>query len=265
MDLGLQDKIIVISGGAGAPGSISHAFVQGIVEEEGIPVMLDISDRGSKIVQDFDKQGIKSGFVHTDVTDPDSCQSAIAQVLDTFGHIDILINHAGGNDNIGLEGTYEEFMQSLKFNLVHFFLLTKYSLPSLKKRKGCILNIGSKVAITGQGNTSGYAAAKGGVLGLTREWAVDLIKHEIRVNALLISECWTPGYDGWIKKFHESDRKLQAIRDRVPLGKRMTTPKELANMVLFLISDKASHITGEYVFVDGGYVHLDRSLGILYE
>jgi len=264
MDLHLQNKVVVISGGAGAPGSISAAFVDALVQEGAVPVMLDINSRGEKLVQQLAQDNKKSLYIPTDVTDPEACRLAILQTLEKFGRIDVLINHAGGNDNVGFDGSYEDFVASLKLNLVHFFMLTKYSLPSLKTQKGCILNIASKVALTGQGNTSGYAAAKGGVLGLTREWAVDLAQYDIRVNALLIAESWTPGYDGWIRRFPQAEEKLDQIRSRIPLGKRMTHPEELADTVMFLISERASHITGQFVHVDGGYVHLDRSSGILY-
>jgi L-fucose dehydrogenase len=138
--------------------------------------------------------------------------------------------------------------------------MAKYCLPYLKQSKGTILNIGSKVALTGQGNTSGYAAAKGGVLGLTREWAVDLIKYGIRVNAIVIAESWTPAYDAWIQTLENGQEKLQSIVKKIPLGNRMTTPQEIADTCLFTISERSSHTTGQFITVDGGYVHLDRSL-----
>lgn len=138
--------------------------------------------------------------------------------------------------------------------------MTRSALPLLKKSKGNILNIGSKVALTGQGGTSDYAAAKGGVLALTREWAVDLIKDGIRCNAVIIAESWTPAYQNWLDNFDQEDQKKKAIENRIPLEKRMTTPREIADTCLFTISNRASHTTGQFLFVDGGYVHLDRAL-----
>ena len=151
-------------------------------------------------------------------------------------------------------------MWSLQLNLVSYFAMTKYCLPYLKKSKGSIMNVGSKVALTGQGGTSGYAAAKGGVLGLTREWAVDLITYGIRCNALIIAESWTPAYDNWIKSLENGEEKLNSIVKTIPFENRMTTPQEIADAILFAISERSSHTTGQFITVDGGYVHLDRAL-----
>ncbi len=107
-------------------------------------------------------------------------ENAVKKIVEKYGRIDAVINNVGVNDGAGLDATYEQFIDSLKLNVVSYFLLTKYALPYLKESKGNILNVGSKVALTGKGGTSGYAAAKGGVLGLTREWAVDLIDFGIR-------------------------------------------------------------------------------------
>lgn len=97
-------------------------------------------------------------------------------------------------------------------------------------------------------------------MGLTREWAVDLIKENIRVNAIIISESWTPAYENWIKSINNGEEKLKSILRKIPLEKRMTSPKEIADTCLFIISEKSSHTTGQFIVVDGGYIHLDRSL-----
>ena len=133
-------------------------------------------------------------------------------------------------------------------------------LPQLKKTKGVIVNIGSKTSVTGQGGTSGYAAANGGRNALTREWAVELLPYAIRVNCVVVAECFTPLYEKWINTFDNKDEKLAAITNKIPLEKRMTTTEEIANTVAFLLSERSSHTTGQLIYVDGGYTHLDRAL-----
>ena len=92
------------------------------------------------------------------------------------------------------------------------------------------------------------------------EWPAAFAKHGVRVNAVIPAECMTPLYKRWIQTFSDPDTQLPEITQRVPLGQRMTTPAELANQVIFLLSSRAGHTTGQWVFVDGGYTHLDRAL-----
>jgi L-fucose dehydrogenase len=260
MDLILKGKIVVVSGSAGKPGSIGETIIKRLADEGAITVLLDRNDRGYGYAEELQKRGLDSLFVQTDVTNPVQMEEAVQKIIEKYGRIDVIINNVGVNDGAGLDASYEQFMDSLKLNLVSYFLLTKYALPYLKESKGNILNIGSKVALTGQGGTSGYAASKGGVLGLTREWAVDLIQYGIRSNAILIAECYTPAYEDWIKTLPDGEIVLKKINKTIPLGTRMTRPEEIADTALFIISDRSSHTTGQFVFVDGGYVHLDRAL-----
>jgi len=260
MDLGLKDKVVVVTGAAGLQGSIGETIVQTLADEGAIPVIVCRNDRGIGYAKALQEKGIDSIFVKTDLADAMQIKAAAARIGEKYGRIDALINNIGVNDGAGLDASIEDFMWSLKLNLVSFFAMTKYCLPYIKKVKGNILNIGSKVALTGQGKTSGYAASKGGVLGLTREWAVDLISDGIRSNAIVIAESWTPAYDNWIKTLDDGEEKLRSIVKKIPLENRMTTPQEIADVCLFTISEKSSHTTGQFITVDGGYVHLDRSL-----
>ena len=196
-----------------------------------------------------------------ELTKPEDCENAIKQIVTEFGRIDGLVNNAGVNDGVGLEsGNYDAFIDSLHKNLVHYYLMAHHALSELKKSKGSIVNIGSKTADTGQGSTSAYAASNGGRNALTREWAVELLKYGIRVNAVIVAECYTPLYETWIKTFANPEEKLIQITDKIPFENRMTTAEEIANMVVFLLSEKSSHTTGQLIHVDGGYTHLDRSL-----
>jgi NAD(P)-dependent dehydrogenase (short-subunit alcohol dehydrogenase family) len=138
--------------------------------------------------------------------------------------------------------------------------MAHYALPALKESKGSIVNISSKVAETGQGGTSAYAASNGGRNALTREWAVELLPFGIRVNAVVVAESYTPMYERWIQSLPDGEKQLEEINNRIPLGNRMTTVEELANTVVFLLSKRSSHTTGQIIHVDGGYVHLDRAL-----
>ncbi len=260
MDLNLKGKIVVISGAAGIKGSIGETILRALAEEGAVPAIIDRNPRGFGYVEELKHHGVDASFFKTDVTDPEQIAASMEGIIGKYGRIDAVINNVGVNDGAGLDATYEKFMDSLKLNLVSYFLIVKHALPQLIKSKGTILNIGSKVALTGQGDTSGYAASKGGVLGLTREWAVDLVKHGIRVNAIIIAESWTPAYDNWIKTLENGEEKLSEIKSRIPLEHRMTTPREIADTCLFAISERSSHTTGQFIFVDGGYVHLDRAL-----
>ncbi|MGO4290604.1 SDR family oxidoreductase [Chitinophaga sp. RAB17] len=259
MDLGLKDKIIIVTGGAKGIGA---AITSVLAAEGAVPVIIGRSGEDNlQQLARIHSAGGKGAHVIAELTDPAACKQAVEEVTAQFGRIDGLINNAGINDGVGLEtGSYEGFMQSLHRNLVHYYLVAHHALPFLKSSKGAIVNITSKTAETGQGNTSAYAAANGGRNALTREWAVELLPFSIRVNAIVVAESWTPLYESWINTFEDKDAKLASIVERIPLEKRMTTPEEIAQMTVFLLSEKSSHTTGQLIHVDGGYVHLDRSL-----
>ena len=259
MNLHLQNKVFIVTGGASGIGA---AICKLIAAEEGIAVIVDRNAaQNEKIHQELLQTGKPSIALEAELTNEMDCKEVIDNTIATYGRIDGLVNNAGVNDGVSLEnGTVEAFNRSLDISLVHYFAMAHYALPYLKKTKGCIINIGSKVSITGQGNTSGYAASKGAINALAREWAAELLPYGIRVNTVVPAEVSTPQYETWIQKQANPEEKLQQIVSRIPLGKRFTTPGEIANTVVFLLSDVSSHTTGQIIFVDGGYTHLDRSL-----
>jgi L-fucose dehydrogenase len=259
MDLGLKDKVIIVTGGA---KGIGEGICKVLAAEGAIPVVIGRkANDNQKTVDAIVASGGQAFQVAAELSNPEECKTAVEAVVAQFGRIDGLVNNAGVNDGVGLEnGTYEGFMASLHKNVVHYYLMAHYALPELKKTKGSILNITSKTAETGQGNTSAYAAANGGRNALTREWAVELLKYGIRVNAIVVAECWTPAYDTWINGLDNPEEKLKEITNKIPFENRMTTAEELGNATAFLLSERSSHTTGQIVHVDGGYVHLDRAL-----
>jgi L-fucose dehydrogenase len=259
MDLQLNDKVIIVTGGAKGIGA---GICKVLAQEGAIPVVIGRKKTDNDVVvAEIKATGGNAFQVVAELSVPDDCKKAVDAVIEQFGRIDGLVNNAGVNDGVGLEhGNYEDFMASLHKNMVHYYLMAHHALPELKKSKGAILNITSKTAETGQGNTSAYAAANGGRNALTREWAVELLKYGIRVNAIVVAECWTPAYDTWVNGLANPQEKLDEITSKIPLGNRMTTAEELANATAFLLSECSSHTTGQIIHVDGGYVHLDRAL-----
>lgn len=259
MDLGLKDKVIVVTGGA---KGIGEGIVKVLAKEDAVPVIVGRNESDNRKTLDQITSAGGRGFqLVAELTKPEECERVVKAVLDKFDDVHGLVNNAGVNDGVGLEkGHYDAFMASLHKNLVHYYLMAHHLLPALKKTKGAIVNIGSKTAETGQGNTSAYAAANGGRNALTREWAVELLKYDIRVNAIIVAECWTPLYEKWIETLPNPKEKLNAIVANIPLQHRMTTAEEIANATAFLLSERSSHTTGQLIHIDGGYVHLDRAL-----
>lgn len=257
MDLHLQDKVVIVTGGgAGIGGAISLQLAR----EGAIPVILGRHPLGEEFAATLRSLCPRFAFFQLELADEAACTHAVAQTLRQFGGIDGLVNNAGVNDGVGLEAGTAAFRRSLEDNLVHCYLMAHLCVESLKERKGAIVNISSKTALTGQGGTSGYVAAKAGQLGLTREWAAALAPHGVRVNAVLPAEVMTPLYERWLQTLPDPANALQRITARIPLGHRMTLDSEIADQVVFLLSDRASHTTGQWLHPDGGYTHLDRAL-----
>jgi L-fucose dehydrogenase len=259
MDLQLKDRVVIVTGGAKGIGA---AIVRACGEEGAVPVIVGRgSEAGTQLQAELQRSGVKCHFISTELSIPENCAKAIEETIRVCKRLDALVNNAGRNDQVGLEsGSPEEFLASLKRNLVHYYNMAHYALPHLKRTRGSIVNISSKTALTGQGGTSGYASSKGGILALTREWAAELLPYGIRVNAVIPAEVMTPLYQQWLDTFPNPEEKLRTILSKIPLGKRMTAAEEIAAMVVFLISAQSGHTTGQHLIVDGGYVHLDRAL-----
>ena len=256
MNLNLKNKVIIVTGGA---KGIGEGIIKVLANEKAIPVIIGRNNTDNqKILNEIGDNGFQ---VVAELSNPEDCKMAIEKVIEKYGKIDGLVNNAGVNDSVGLEnGNYDAFVKSLHSNLIHYYLMAQYALPYLKISKGNIVNIGSKTAETGQGGTSAYAASNGGRNALTREWAIELLPYSIRVNAVIVAECYTPLYDKWVKTLPDPEQTLANIMSNIPFENRMTTAEEIANMVTFLLSDKSSHTTGQLIYVDGGYVHLDRAI-----
>lgn len=257
MDLFLKQKVVVVTGGG---SGIGGAVSQLLAEEGAIPVIVTNVQPDAGFMAELQDKAPESLVIIADLCQEAACRDAVSQVQARFGRIDALVNNAGVNDGVGLEAGREAFVGSLEKNLIHYYLMAHFCRESLEKAGGAIVNIASKTALSGQGGTSGYTAAKGAVLALTREWAVSLRESGVRVNAVVPAEVLTPLYQRWINTFNDPDKQLKAICAHIPLGKRMTTPEEIANTVIFLLSPRASHTTGQWLSVGGGYLHLDRAL-----
>jgi L-fucose dehydrogenase len=258
MDLELKDKpVLVTGGGSGIGAAISLALAR----EGAIPVVLGREPLPEALAHALRAAQPRTLAFQLELADEAACRDAVARSVALLGSLHGLVNNAGVNDRVGLDAGPAEFRTALERNLVHAYTLAHLCLPALRASRGAIVNIASKVALTGQGGTSGYAAAKGGLLALTREWAVDLLADGIRVNAVVPAEVMTPLYQRWLEGFDDPAARRAQVEQRIPLGQRMTTPEEIADTVLFLLSARASHSTGQWLFVDGGYTHLDRALG----
>ncbi len=233
MDLQIKDKVVLITGGAKGIGA---AIARACASEGAVPVFVDRdAEAGKQLQSELQSAGKACGQICVDLQVAENCSSAVQRTLRDFGRLDVLVNNAGTNDRVGLEqGSPEKYLASLQRNLLHYYNMAHYALPALKKSQGCIVNIASKTAFTGQGGTSGYASSKGAILALTREWAVELLPYGIRVNAVVPAEVMTSLYREWLSSLPNPEEKLRQIVSKIPLGKRMTRAEEIAAMALFL-------------------------------
>jgi len=257
MDLHLQDKVVIVTGGGAGIGA---AISLQLAREGAVPVIFDRDELGEDFAVSLRALCPRFHFFRLELADEPAVTQAVAQVQAECGGIDGLVNNAGTNDGVGLEAGSAAFRKSLEANLVHCYLMAHLCVESLKQRRGAIVNISSKTALTGQGGTSAYVAAKAALLGLTREWAAALAPDGVRVNAVLPAEVMTPMYQRWLGTRPDPAAALERITERIPLGHRMTTAQEIADLVVYLLSDRSAHTTGQWLHADGGYVHLDRAL-----
>lgn len=257
MDLNLKGKVVLVTGGGSGIGA---AISLTLAREGAIPVILGKNPLDPAVMAALAPLQPDYQFIQLELSDDRACRDAVAAAAARFKRIDGLVNNAGVNDGVGLDAGRDAFVASLERNLIHYYVMAHHCVPHLKVSRGAIVNVSSKTALTGQGNTSGYCASKGAQLSLTREWAAALLDFGVRVNAVIPAEVMTPLYQQWLSGFENPQDKLAKIVEKIPLGKRMTTPQEIANMCVFLLSEVSSHTTGQWIFVDGGYTHLDRAL-----
>lgn len=261
MDLGLRDKVVIVTGGGSGIGA---AVAEVLAEEGAVPAILARRPPEEAFLSRLAARSARAGWVRADLSRDEDCAAAVAEVRSRWGRIDGLVNNAGSNDKVGIAAGPAAFRASLDANLVHCYALLHHCVEDLKAAAadgaGAVVNVSSKTAVTGQGGTSAYVAAKAAQLGLTREWAAELAPHGVRVNAVVPAEVMTPLYARLLDATGDPAGEAERIGARVPLGRRFTTPREVADAVVFLLSPRSGHTTGQWVFPDGGYTHLDRAL-----
>ncbi|MBI1172124.1 SDR family oxidoreductase [bacterium] len=255
MDLYLKGKrILVTGGGAGIGAAISMT----LAEEGAVPLIVARRPPTGDLMARL-RALVPAEFLQADLAVDADCRAVVA-AAQAGGRIYGLVNNAGRNDSLGLDTPPQAFRASLDQNLTHYYTLVHLLAEDLKAETGAIVNISSKTAVTGQGHTSAYVAAKAAQLGLTREWAAAFAPFGVRVNAVIPAEVMTPMYANWLQTFDDPQAQLEKITARIPLGHRMTLDTEIAAAVVFALSPRSAHTTGQWLFVDGGYTHLDRAL-----
>jgi 3-oxoacyl-[acyl-carrier protein] reductase len=240
----LKGKIALITGGLNGLGrEAAHVFAR-----EGASVAVcDLPSDGGELMAAIQAQGGESFYASADVSRSSQVEAMVGAVLQTFGGIDILINNAGiTRDATLLKMSVEQWDQVIAVNLSGVFHCTKAVAPHMVERgKGKIINTSSIVGISGNFGQTNYAAAKAGLIGMTKTWARELGPKGITVNAV------APGFIAteMVKKMPE--KVLQGMRDRTPV-RRLGEPRDVANAYLFLASDEADFINGAVLSVDGG-------------
>jgi len=248
----LKNKVAIITGARRGMGR-AHALV---LAKAGVKVVVsDISEEDcQKVVKEIEKEGGQALAVKCDISKKEEVKEMVRKTVAKFGQIDILVNNAGIAQFVPfLEMTEEEWDRTLDINLKGYFLCTQEAAKEMTKRKsGVIINIAS-VVMGQQGigfpNIVHYCASKGGIIGMTEALALELAPYNIRVNAISPGFIETP----MIEPVKSDPKMEKAMIDKIPM-QRTGKPEEVANLVLFLASDKSSYMTGSTVVIDGGWL-----------
>ena len=245
------------------------ALVTGATSGIGHAVAVLFRDAGAEVTvtgtkpraEDYDTDLTGMTYRQLVLTD----NASIDAVAQSFSSLDVLVNNAGANFPGGLdESAPDGFAASVALNLTGPYRLTVALRKALRASTATggasVVNLASMSALRAVPLVPGYGAAKSGIVNVTRNLAVKWAKYGIRVNAVIVAECWTPMYESWLSTVPDPAATRAAIESRIPLGHRMTTGDEIAQTVAFLLSHRSSHTTGQLIHVDGGYVHLDRAI-----
>ena len=259
-----RNKVVVVTGG-------SHGIGRNTAIEfakEGAQVSIADIDivQGKKIVNEIKDIGAKGLFIDADVSKIENCQKVVNNTVDTFGSIDILFNNVGiqsPGSYLNVEDTPEEMWDIImNVNLKSYYMMSKFAIPHIRERGGgVIINTASVQGLQSQNLVPAYAASKGGVLSLTRNMALDYAKDNIRVLAVCPGAIDTKMVrTAAALEGDDTDQIIANWGKTHPVG-RIGTGTDIANVVLFLASEKASFMTGEYVNIDGGYMALGAWAG----
>lgn len=245
----LKNKVAIITGSAKGIGK-GCALV--FAKEGAKVVIVDLDEKsGEQTVKEISERNGTSIFVKTDLTKVADVQSMISTVINTYGQIDIMFNNAGYHISKNVEVTSEdEWDFILNTNLKSVFLCSKYSIPHLRKTKGCIINMSSMVGLIGQSNAGAYSASKGGIVALTKGMSLDFAKDGIRVNCICPGWVNTPLVEDWFGQQKDPQKAKEYIYSVHPLN-RIASSEEIGNAAAFLASFEASFITGVALPVDG--------------
>jgi len=246
----LDSRVVIVTGGSyGIGRGIATMFAR-----RGDAVVIAARDpgRGISVQSEIRAAGGRALFIPTDVREEDSIRTMVERAAAEWGRIDVLCNNAG----IERYARADEYT-SVDFDAIHstnlrgMFLCAKYAFPHLREQRGSIINISSVQGIANEANISAYAAAKAGILGLTRGLAIDFAPFGVRVNAVCPGAIGDTGMmENALKSVENPDAAVAAACKSIPLG-RMGTPQEVAAAVCFLASPEASYISGSTLVVDG--------------